>query len=107
MLLGKNVMSFQCFLSNAVMSQGGPWEKWQVEPFAVSAKTGQLWDIRFLRVMGTGGGSPSEGKRQPFPPRPKWEHGVQGRKQRQWSSAFLRDLSGPGQGRGTQRRKHR
>lgn len=54
-----------------------------VEPFAVSAKTGQLWDMRFLRAMGIGGGSPSLGKRQPFPPRPKWEHELQGRKQRQ------------------------
>lgn len=61
--------------------------------------------MRFLRAMGTGGGSPSPGKRQLFPPRPKGEQEVQGRKQHQWSPAFLRDLSGPGQGRGTRRRK--
>lgn len=45
------------------------------------------------------------GKRQPFPLRPKREHKLRGRKQHQWSPAFLTDLSGPGQGRGTRRRK--
>lgn len=45
------------------------------------------------------------GKRQPFPLRPEREHKLRGRKQHQWSPAFLRDLLGPGQGRGTWRRK--
>lgn len=57
----QNVVPLQCFLSDALTTQSGPWEKWQVEPFAVSAEMGQLWDTRLPRVVGTGGGSPLPG----------------------------------------------
>lgn len=45
------------------------------------------------------------GKRQPFPLRPEREHKLRGRKQHQWSPAFLRDLLGPGQGKDPEEEK--